>query len=320
MSQRILPSSARPFTWRSQTNVELGPKVPQWLRKALNRVKQPGLDLSTVSKKREYLANLLSSEHAIWTLCSFNLAKEPDEKLRGMNTLLVEAFRMVHINAYVVDVGISSKKGNMIFKLDTETIEALVKFHKDVHLVNYEASISRWSDKQAHLRELDEKFVWAVHNFVFQTSTEALEELDEGGTAMLSSHESETAQAAILDLFLPERHFYMNGHHPLHKRTELWNLEPSIMTESLDFHFSPLDHILPNNMPDLNLNLGFEVTSGDAGTLPSLFQNALPPPNSFLCPDSLQLEWPSVIADRMEEVSGIHLPGYLFPTQMSYDN
>lgn len=99
---------------------------------------------------------------------------------------------MIHINAHVVDVSIGLQHRNMIFKLSNEKIEALVGFYKDVYLVDYEANISSQSKKEAGLNELHENFVWAVNNFVFYTSTIALEKLDEIGTGMLSSDESET--------------------------------------------------------------------------------------------------------------------------------
>jgi hypothetical protein len=70
--------------------------------------------LPTVKSKIDYLAGLLSSEHAIWTLCSIILTKDPDAKLRAMNIPLAEAFQMIHINAYVVYVGIGLPHGNMI--------------------------------------------------------------------------------------------------------------------------------------------------------------------------------------------------------------
>jgi hypothetical protein len=192
----------------------------------------------------------------------------------------------------------------------------LIGFHKNVHLVDEEARISSWSDKEARLKELEENFVRAVNNLVFRTSTEALEELDEMGTGMLSSDESEIVQAAILDLFPPKRHFRTDGYHPIQKGLEIWNCEPSAMSKSLDFQLNSPDATIESSMTNLSLNSGYEFTSGGAWIIPSSFQAFVPPSNCYIHPDSLQLEWPSVLAERMEEVNGALSPGYSFPTHM----
>lgn len=260
--------------------------------------------LPTVRSKIDYLAEILSSEHAIWTLCSIILPRYSDAKLRAMDIPLTEAFQMIDVNAHVVYVDIDLPHGKMLFKLSNETIEALIGFHKSVHLVDEEASISSWSEKKARLNELEENFVRAVNNLMFRTSTEALEELDGMGTGMLSSHESEIIKAAILDLFLPKCHFRTDGYHPMQGRLESWNFEPSEMSESLDFQPNFSDVTMVNSMANVKLNSGYDSMSGDAAIIPSSLQTFLPPSICYIYSDALQLEWPSVFAERMEEVNG----------------
>jgi hypothetical protein len=86
------------------------------------------------------------------------------------------------------------------------------------------------------------------------------------------------------------------------------------MSKSLDFQLNSPDATIESSMT--NVNSGYEFTSRDAGIVPSSFQPFVPPSNCYIHPESLQLEWPSVLAGRMEEVNGALSPGYSFPTHM----
>ncbi|GAB1216910.1 hypothetical protein ATERTT37_006129 [Aspergillus terreus] len=151
------------------------------------------------------LTETLSSPNAIWTLCSMMFPKGPDSELRKDENPLVEAlfnYQMIHIEAYVVHVDMVSQN-EVAFKLTPETIEALVEFHKDVYSVDTAASTWDWADKDTQLKKLQEEFVQAINKFVYRTSVQALEGLEEDGAGELLGGRSEDAKTAISNLFVP---------------------------------------------------------------------------------------------------------------------
>lgn len=132
-------------------------------------------------------------------------AKAPEAELEKNENLLWEALhnhQMIHIEAYVVHVDMVSRN-EVAFKLTPETIESLVDFHKDVYSVDAAANTYNWSGKHAELKKLQEEFVQAANKFVYRTSAQALEGLEEDGAGELLSGRSEEAKAAIAKLFVP---------------------------------------------------------------------------------------------------------------------
>lgn len=201
----LLPSSAAAFAPRSSPNVVLSTRIEPWLTATLKRVNRVKRPLNNVSQHTRCLTETLSSPNAIWTLCSMMFPKAPDADLRKDENPLVEAlfnYQMIHMDAYVVHVDMVSQN-EVAFKLTPETIEALVEFHKDVYSVDTAANTWDWSDKDSQLRKLQEEFVQAANKFVYRTSVQALEGLEEDGAGELLGGRSEDAKTAISNLFVP---------------------------------------------------------------------------------------------------------------------
>lgn len=94
-------------------------------------------------------------------------------------------------------------QNEVAFKLTPDTIESLVKHHKEVHSVDTAASTWNWSEKDVQLKKLQEDFVQAANKFVYRTGATALEGLEDDGAGELLSGRSDEAKAAIMGLFLP---------------------------------------------------------------------------------------------------------------------
>lgn len=201
----LLPASAAAFAPRSPPNVVLNTKVDPWLTatlKRINRIKRP---LNSVPQHTRCLTETLSSQNAIWTLCSIMLPKAPDSELRKDSNPLIEAlfnYQLVHMEAYVVHVDMVSQN-EVAFKLTPETIESLVEYHKDIYSVDTAANTWNWSEKEIQLKKLQEEFVQAANKFVYRTNALALEGLEEDGAGELLCGRSDEVKSAILGLFVP---------------------------------------------------------------------------------------------------------------------
>ena len=249
MTRRIVPSFA---VERSPPSVILEPTLPEWLQDTLQQAKQPGRSLRTTRGQKDYLVELLSSQSAIWTLCSMGLEKVPEAELREKQFPLVEAFQMIHIEAYVLYVDMLSPTNDMAFKLTQETIQVLMDFYDDVYLVNYGASIVNCPGKEAQLKQLQEEFAQAVNSFIFRANPTALEELDETGAGMLLGDEIARAKASILGLFPPK----LLLHEDVFYSTQTVNGESSFSSGPVNFFLDPLETPMASW---LNLESGFSL-------------------------------------------------------------
>ena len=205
MPAQLLPASAAAFATRSAPNIVLNTKVDPWLTatlKRINRIKRP---LNSVPQHFRCLTETLSSPSAIWTLCSLMVPRAPDADLVKDDNPLVEAvfnYKMISVEAYIVHVDMVSQN-EVAFKLTTETIDALVEYHKDVHSKDTSASTWNWSEKEVQLKKLQEDFVQAANKYVYRTSAMALEGLEEDGAGELLCGRSAEVKTAIMGLFLP---------------------------------------------------------------------------------------------------------------------
>ncbi|CBF74730.1 uncharacterized protein ANIA_04088 [Aspergillus nidulans FGSC A4] len=201
----LLPSSAAAFAPRSSPNVVLNSRIEPWLTAALKRVNRVKRPLNNVAQHTRCLTETLSSANAIWNLCSMMLPKAPESDLRKDENPLVEAifnYQMIHIEAYVVHVDMVSQN-EVAFKLTPETIEALVEHHKEVYSIDAAANTWDWAEKDNQLKKLQEEFIQAANKFVYRTSAQALEGLEEDGAGELLGGRSEDAKSAIFALFVP---------------------------------------------------------------------------------------------------------------------
>ena len=201
----LLPASAAAFAPRSPPKVVLSRKVEPWLTAALKRVNRVKRPLNNVMQHTRCLTETLSSPNAIWMLCSLVLPNAPSAKLRRDEDPLVEALfnhHMVHIEAYVVHVDMVSRN-EVALKLTSETIKALVNFHRDVYSVDTAASTWSWSEKELQVRKLHDEFVRAANKFVYRADANVLEGLEDDGAGELEGGRSADVKEAIMGLFLP---------------------------------------------------------------------------------------------------------------------
>ncbi|KAF2102145.1 hypothetical protein NA57DRAFT_34518 [Rhizodiscina lignyota] len=205
MPVSLLPASAAAFAPRTTPNVVLNSKVEPWLTQTLKRINRIKRPLNSVPQHFRCLTETLSSERAIWTLCSIMLPKAPDSELTRDTNPLVEAlfnYQLLHIEAYVVHVDMVSQH-EVAFKLTQDTIDSLIEYHKDIYSIDVSASTWPWAEKEVQLKKLQEEFVQAVNRYVFRTGVRALEGLEEDGAGELLDGRSEDVKNAIMGLFLP---------------------------------------------------------------------------------------------------------------------
>jgi hypothetical protein len=205
MPINLLPASAAAFAPRSNPTIVLNSKVEPWLTQTLKRINRIKRPLNSVPQHYRCLTETLSGAAAIWTLCSIMLPKKPDSELVKDSNPLVEAmfnYQLLHVEAYVVHVDMVSQH-EVAFKLTTDSIDELVKYHKEIYSVDVSASTWSWAEKEVQLKKLHEEFVQAINKFVFRAPVRALEGLEEDGAGELLEGRSEDVKNSITQLFLP---------------------------------------------------------------------------------------------------------------------
>ncbi|KAF2860744.1 hypothetical protein K470DRAFT_264158 [Piedraia hortae CBS 480.64] len=205
MPLQLLPASAQAYAPRSAPTVVLSSQVEPWLTQALKRVNRTKRPLNSTPQHSRCLTELLGGPQAIWTLASLMLPKQPDSQLCKDSDPLVQAvsnYQLVHVEAYVVHVDMVSQH-EVAFKLTTQTIEALVNYHRDIYVVDAAASTYDWPEKESQVRKMHEDFVHAANRFVFRTAVQALEGLEEDGAGELLTGCADDVKAALMNLFLP---------------------------------------------------------------------------------------------------------------------
>lgn len=203
---QLLPKSAAAFAPRAAPNIVLNTRVEPWLTQAIKRVAKVKRTLNNPQQHHRVLTELLGGTAAIWNLASIVLPKAPKADLTQYDDdPLMEAmhnYDMIHIQAYVVHIDMVSQH-EVAFKLTSETIEALIDYHKDIFCVDAAASIFDWPEKDAQVKKLQEEFKQAVNRFVFRTHMRALEGLEEDGAGELLEGRSEVVKGAVTQLFAP---------------------------------------------------------------------------------------------------------------------
>lgn len=207
MPVQLLPASAAAFAPRaSSVNVVLGSKVEPWLTQTLKRINRVKRPLNSVAQHHRCLTETLSNTNAIWTLTSLMLPKTPEADFkRDPTNPLVEAilnYELVHVEAYIVHVDMVLRS-EVAYKLTTDTIDALVEYHKEVYCVDAKANTYDWSEKEQQCKKLHEDFVQAINKFVYRTHVTALEGLEEEGAGELLCGKSEEVKTNICNLMKP---------------------------------------------------------------------------------------------------------------------
>jgi hypothetical protein len=203
MPVQLLPASAAAFAPRaSSVNVVLGSKVEPWLTQTLKRINKVKRPLNSIPQHQRCLTETLSSPNAIWTLASLMLPKLPEADMPSDPNEHLFSHQLVHLEAYIVHVDMVLRN-EVAYKLTTDTIEALVDYHKEIHCVDAKANSSDWSGKEQQTKKLHEDFVQAINKFVFRAHVSALEGLEEEGAGELLAGKSDDVKTSLLNLFKP---------------------------------------------------------------------------------------------------------------------
>jgi len=205
MPSVLLPNTASPFAPRSPPTVVLNRTVEPWLTatlKRINRVKRP---LNSAPQHMRCLTETLSSPASLWNLCTLIVSGAPEAQLVKDSNPLVEALKntkLLHIQAYVVHIDFVLSH-EIAFKLSAETIADLISYHKNIYLVDQEASTWQWTEKESQVKKLHEEFVQTVNKFVFRTDAIALEGIEEDGAGELLCGRSNEVKSAVMGFFCP---------------------------------------------------------------------------------------------------------------------
>ncbi|KAI9721893.1 MAG: hypothetical protein M1828_004988 [Chrysothrix sp. TS-e1954] len=250
MPLTLLPASAAAFAPRSAPTIVLASRVETWLTQTLKRINRVKRPLNSVPQHYRCLNETLSGSAAIWTLASIMVPKSPDSELsRDPSNPIAEAimnYQMIHIEAYVVHIDMVSQN-EIAYKLNQDTIDSLIEYHKDIYSVDVAANTWDWSEKEQQLKKLQNDFVQAVNRFVYRTHVRALEGLEEDGAGELLEGRSEEVKNAIMSLFLPllpppPRIVDVAQTHPLVQvssgQSEWWQAPPSVASPQ---HTAPVD-------------------------------------------------------------------------------
>lgn len=192
-SIRLLPAS------KASIHIVLGSEVKPWLMWTLKKHANAKFHYGRiVAQHQTFLTKILSSSTAIWLLASIILPKAPDAELYKDSNPLIEAlfnYQLIHIKASIIVIDMVSRN-EVAFKLIPDSIESLIKYHRDIHCANLaDAHIDRLEIKKLH-----EEFVEAINKFVYCTHESALEGLEEDGSGELLLGKSEEVKTNIFSL------------------------------------------------------------------------------------------------------------------------
>lgn len=192
----LLPASAAAFAPRTSIYIVLGSKVKSWLTSTLKRATKLRHG-SSVQQHQSCLTKTLSSSTAIWTLASITLHRAPDTELKD-SIPLTQAFQLIRIEAYIIFIDMVSRN-EIAFKLTSDSIESLIKYHRGIHCVNL---ANTHTHSELEVEKLQEEFVQAIHKFVYRTHVSALEGLEPDGSGELLCEKSGEVKTNILSLLL----------------------------------------------------------------------------------------------------------------------
>ncbi|CCE33687.1 uncharacterized protein CPUR_07613 [Claviceps purpurea 20.1] len=203
MPVRILPASAAAFAPRASFVTVVMDRVHPWLTRVLRRISSTRRALNNVPQHQKYLSEMLSSASAIWSLASLMLPDFVDvDSPTELPGSIFSSHQILHVEAYVVHVDMIHRH-EVSFKLTGDSIDALVRYHHDIHCANAKASTYEWSGKEQQCTELHKDFIQAINKFVFQTQVRALEGLEEEGDGELLEGRSAEVKKHLTGLMKP---------------------------------------------------------------------------------------------------------------------
>ncbi|KAG6109842.1 hypothetical protein E4U31_006410 [Claviceps sp. LM219 group G6] len=203
MPVRILPASAAAFAPRASFVTVVMDRVHPWLTRVLRRISSTRRALNNVSQHQKYLSETLSSASAIWSLASLMLPGRVEvDSPTELPGSIFSSHQILHVEAYVVHVDMIHRH-EVAFKLTGDSIDALVRYHHDIHCANAKANTYELSGKEQQCTELHKDFIQAINKFVFQTQVRALEGLEEDGSGELLGGRSEEVKNHLTGLMKP---------------------------------------------------------------------------------------------------------------------
>ncbi|TLD03365.1 uncharacterized protein PgNI_12247 [Pyricularia grisea] len=165
----------------SSMTVVLGSRIEPWLTESLRRIK-PNEPLNSVAEHQTCLSKVLSSPNTIWILAS--LMRE------GSKSESDPEFYLVDIEANIVLVDIPCDE--VVFKLTSNTTDALIKYYQDVYCVDAE-------EKEQHKR-LREDFIEAINRYTFRMPAVVLDGLEKDSAGEPLCGQSRNVKTRILNL------------------------------------------------------------------------------------------------------------------------
>ncbi|TLD04419.1 uncharacterized protein PgNI_12169 [Pyricularia grisea] len=109
------------------SSILFGSRIEPWFTESLRRIK-PNEPLNSVAEHQTCLSKVLSLPNTIWILVSL--------MRKGPNFESNPEFYLINIEANVVFVDIPCDE--IIFKLTSNIIDALIKYYQDVYCVDAE--------------------------------------------------------------------------------------------------------------------------------------------------------------------------------------
>lgn len=302
MNRTLLPDFANPYTCHNEPYAPCVLLAPTDANDAvdvaaiLRQARQSMRHLQCSFRQTQKLRELLSLNTAEWTLCAIDLFQPSKLVSQGGTAFLRSTIKVQAHIVYVANIG----QRGMCFKLTQDTIQNLVKLHKDEFLPAFDAGASSW---KATVEMRDLSFTLTVNEFVFHTELSALENLTKNGSGILSGEQEQAARKAINDLFVPIVPPWQAGTLP-----QVQCDGRSTYQETSPF-FEPLSDVgaFPTTLPE-----GVYGEMTDCGgwfpadvALQSSFANSDCEPAHYP-----QLLHPSTIARNTEHIIDVNLPSY----------
>ncbi|TLS20691.1 uncharacterized protein PpBr36_11039 [Pyricularia pennisetigena] len=164
----------------SSMTIVLGSRIKPWLAESLRRIR-PNEPLNSVAEHQTCLSKVLSSPNTIWILASL-MREGPKDSDPG--------FYLVNIEANVVLVDLPCD--GVIFKLTSNTTDALIEYYQDVYCVDAE-------EKEQH-KSLRKDFIEAINRYTFRMPAAVLDGLEKDGASEPLCGQSQNVKTKILNL------------------------------------------------------------------------------------------------------------------------
>lgn len=194
---KLLPATASHAVSKPMVVANIGDR---WLAGLLERLKIGRMQVLGRVGHYDSLESLLGEEGASRLLASKALPSASSGTPSGCSILQATVLNIVHVLGMIVyaDLAFSHQ---VCFKLNGETVTALLNYHDDVHCT---AMTAKWnSDREATAAtlEMQEDCRRATHDFVFYTGKGCLKEIraDDSGEPYRTG--SEDVKSAVLALF-----------------------------------------------------------------------------------------------------------------------